>query len=220
MNDIKAALKGDTKQEFSNAHKLRIEPQNYIKGEWYTLTISPPYFQYTVDAFGSFAEWKKQKRQYDYEIFHKIACFFNDLETSNICKVHLYGEYSPQGRYHFHGKVTILNRVDFVSFILRKLCSWGIVEVDTITDPQIWEDYYKKSHITMIEDGYEDIAYYTNIHDEPEQPEEIKVIKEIFRQEAIQQKAAEFKLPKLEIVDTRPKAKAKKYVPKKVKIDN
>lgn len=211
--ELKEQFKGNAK--ISKAHQFKIKAHEYDPTKYYTITISPEPYKRSIADVGNWEEWIEYKDAFDKDIYYAVAGFFNKEIVSRAVKVELYGEFSGMGRYHLHGRIQVFNAMFFVSAIIPKLMTFGIIEIDTIADPQIWKDYITKTTSRMIEDGYEHLAYFTNIH---EDTEEVQAIKQVLRdapESPKQQKVTTF------LCDTRPKAKAKeKKEPKRIKINN
>lgn len=61
----------------------------------------------------------------------------------------LYIELSPKGRIHGHGYIWIENPYEFVLNDISKIESYMNIDIDDITDEEIWYDYCTKQlHIT------------------------------------------------------------------------
>lgn len=205
--ELKEQFKGNAK--ISKAHQFKIKAHEYDPTKYYTITISPEPYKRSIADVGNWEEWIEYKDAFDKDIYFAVAGFFNKEIVSRAVKVELYGEFSGMGRYHLHGRIQVFNAMFFVSAIIAKLMTFGIIEIDTIADPQIWKEYMTKTTSRMIEDGYEHLAYFTNIHEESE---ETQAIKQAIREAP---ESPKIKGPTMFIEDTRQRHK-NKGKPKKI----
>lgn len=65
------------------------------------------------------------------------------------CEYELYPELSKKGRWHYHGKLKILDPFHFHLTIIPKLLDKVILEIDIINDIEEWERYIKKDREVM-----------------------------------------------------------------------
>lgn len=79
----------------------------------------------------------------------KVVNFF-DMVNEIVCAVKgcgitMYPEVSKRGRVHFHGYITVTDKMLFYMHDVNHLALHGNFEVDTIGDPLIWDLYINKN---------------------------------------------------------------------------
>lgn len=68
----------------------------------------------------------------------------------SIAELVLYPEYSPIGRLHYHGYITIMDKYGFYSKDIHMIKKYGSFELDTIEHPNKWIKYCEKNNDMMI----------------------------------------------------------------------
>lgn len=77
---------------------------------------------------------------------HDIEKRMSELHN---CEYELVHEISRQGRWHFHGYISIKNVMLFYLYDLPKIKHIGTFEIDTIGDVTKWHDYVYKQSVIM-----------------------------------------------------------------------
>lgn len=114
---------------FSDAGSVIVSPETVSVTEWYTITINPE-----TQLFG------------DPDRFMLVSSYvYGKLKNINHIECYLYPEISGKGRIHFHGKIKIIDVIDFYLYGVYKLMLIGHIEIDTIKDVKVWDTYMTKS---------------------------------------------------------------------------
>jgi len=71
---------------------------------------------------------------------HMVSIFY----SLNYCTIKVNSEFGAYGRWHFHGCIMLTDVMKFYIYDLPKLRKHGALEIDTIEDPDKWEDYCDK----------------------------------------------------------------------------
>lgn len=87
---------------------------------------------------------------------HKhVIAFYDELKEMLIklrgCSIMLVVELSVRARLHFHGYITITNKMLFYFHDLNIINSYGNACIEPITDPTIWDLYIYKNRDMMSE---------------------------------------------------------------------
>lgn len=72
---------------------------------------------------------------------HKKAL---NVIIKDTCHLELMLEISPSGRLHFHGYITLFDKISFYSDIIHNLMKKYMIEIDIINDPCVWNNYIVK----------------------------------------------------------------------------
>lgn len=87
----------------------------------------------------------------------KVIIFFDQvkdiLHNLKGCGITMFPEFSKRGRLHFHGYLTIKNKVLFYAHDVNYLQLHGNYEIDYITDPLLWDLYIHKN-AEMMDDYF------------------------------------------------------------------
>lgn len=86
-----------------------------------------------------------------------IADLLKLFRPDKSCGGHVYLECSPHGRLHFHGHIYILNIYEFYTYMIPKIEDKYTMEIDTIKDEKVWDDYIMKQQLIipkMYRGGY------------------------------------------------------------------
>lgn len=67
--------------------------------------------------------------------------------TKDSCHLELYIETSPVGRLHYHGYITLYNKIDFYINCIHELLKHFHIEIDTLTEDNKWETYITKQQL-------------------------------------------------------------------------
>lgn len=67
----------------------------------------------------------------------------------SIAELVLYPEYSPIGRLHYHGYITIMDKYGFYSNDIHMIKKYGSFELDSIAHPDKWMTYCTKNKDMM-----------------------------------------------------------------------
>jgi len=114
--------------------------------EWYAITINP------CDKYQHFRDP------------NRIGKFLNTLEDllfhTGVYKYKLWVELSPKGRLHLHGKIKIINKVNFYTNVVNYLTTRATVVIKTLEYEQEWfiycnkqwelHDYIRDNHYTSM----------------------------------------------------------------------
>lgn len=107
----KKEWKGENEQ-----HKL-VDPENASLHQIYSFSANPiDQPLYDSPEVNPFRDW-----------WHGQVAFFKSLK---FCYVKLYCEYSPKGRWHFHGFLRLADRLKFYVFDVPKIKLFYSVEMD------------------------------------------------------------------------------------------
>jgi len=118
---------------FNDAGSVIVSPETVSVTTWYTLTINPE-----IQLFG------------DPDRFMLVSSYvYGALKKINHITCQLYPEISGKGRIHFHGRIRIHDITDFFIYGVYKLFNIGHIEIDTISDSEVWEKYITKSKSYM-----------------------------------------------------------------------
>lgn len=120
----------------NNPHKLP-SPEDIDIELPYTFTFNPcdgRQYYYDADRVETFMEYWRT-------LFDSM---FDDIEID----VHL--EVSKLGRLHFHGIIKFKNLLNFYLKDIIKLKNEGTLEIDTIEDGEVWEEYCTKQKLLNI----------------------------------------------------------------------
>jgi len=81
--------------------------------------------------------------------FHKCL----RLKLTSICRNHVYlqlrTEISSNGRLHFHGYVTVRERLNLYLYVIPRLEDIATVVIKTMTDAMEWDNYCQKQGISQ-----------------------------------------------------------------------
>lgn len=73
--------------------------------------------------------------------YNHMSSIFYSL---NYCTIKVNSEFGAYGRWHFHGCIMLKDVLKFYVYDLPKLKKHGALEIDTIQDPETWEEYCDK----------------------------------------------------------------------------
>lgn len=99
---------------------------------WYSITLNPPdskqFYKTPVGReFTFLTYWHDQ--------LYKLKTY---------ARFELYVEVSLRGRLHFHGLIQSKDTLNFHLYGVKLLESFGVYEIDTISDMDHWKKYYMK----------------------------------------------------------------------------
>jgi len=76
------------------------------------------------------------------------ATYYNHAKhlfySLNYCDIRVNSEFGAYGRWHFHGCIVLKDVLKFYVYDLPKLKKNGALEIDTIDNPDEWEEYCDK----------------------------------------------------------------------------
>ncbi len=101
-----------------------------VTQEVYTFNISPS------------KQFKKDRLQE--QIHHLVKILSYHKYNKHIFNAHLYPELSPFGRFHWHGRIQILEPLEFYLLIVPKLLERATVVIKPIEHNDIWHTYETK----------------------------------------------------------------------------
>lgn len=134
MNRTEGLSKG-----FQKTYKLDVlSPEVIEQNVFYTFSFNPkvqPVRHKAGFKCSAFTEWQNDVLR----TFRKSTNAMYDLNL----------ELSRAGRLHYHGKIKILNIINFYIQDLPHLADEGVIEIDTIKDSEVWEKYCHKQELLM-----------------------------------------------------------------------
>lgn len=114
---------------------IMLKPEEVVLGTEYAFTLNPV-AQPQIGKLNSFKEW--------YDLFEHV---FRDCCIAS--EYRLYIEISPMGRFHFHGKIKIINIMNFYIYDVKTLTNDSTCVIKVMEDPDEWETYYLKQQQFM-----------------------------------------------------------------------
>lgn len=106
-------------------------------GKKYTITIAPD------DSHQYFEVPKRDGRLLKFISWARIYIYKAFLNN----EYELFTEVSPRGRLHFHGTIKFKSNehlLDFYIYTIPHLLKSNQIEIDTIKDPKVWDEYKRK----------------------------------------------------------------------------
>jgi len=113
-------------------HKHIMVPfESLIRDEWYAITINP---------CDKMQMWHSLNREG--ECMMQLSKILNN--SKNIYTYELYPEYSPKGRFHWHGRIKIHNKIIFYSSSIPHILKYSKIVIKDITSNIEWSEYCMK----------------------------------------------------------------------------
>ena len=114
--------------------------QMHPNGELLSITIN------TKDSL-QYTQYQTVRR-----ITYATRVYYNIVQLlKQIGEVSLYPEISKTGRLHYHGTIKLVDSFEFYIHIIPLIKEVANMDIDTIADPEIWEQYYTKDRLIMLE---------------------------------------------------------------------
>lgn len=125
------------------------EKQHIVSPETIKLDV---YYSITICPDDSRQFWKNEVRDMKVHGEYRNYIFSNyDISEYHVV---LYQELSRTGRIHYHGKIKFLTMNSIHKFYLKQihiLQEYNIIEIDTIKDDKVWEEYITKyNHLRCL----------------------------------------------------------------------
>jgi len=105
--------------------------EDLIEGQRYAVTINP------IDKFQYFAA---QQRVNNCAVALDTILFYNNA------KYKLYPELSSKGRFHLHGYITVMNKIEFYLFSVPYMLSRCTIVIKELKDEDKWDEYIHKQN--------------------------------------------------------------------------
>jgi hypothetical protein len=120
-------------KQYTKSGNQGVKLEDMEIGQTYAITINPasqPENKHSVLPWRNLCMW---------------LCHYKDwlIQFQDGVELVLYLEVSPTGRYHFHGKLVLLDYNDYINF-LEIMNKQHHYEIDTIKDMDVWDLYIKK----------------------------------------------------------------------------
>lgn len=148
-NAFKDATDPDEKYEKADVKFLKIPaPEKLIPDIDYAFTYSP-----LTDCYNAL----EPKYQRDFIKEHKT-----NFDNCFSCDIFVSTEFSVKGAFHFHGIIRIHKGKEHLFYLkdVRRLCSYGNMCIESITDREEWDKYCKKNRHLMEQLQWPEIDIY------------------------------------------------------------
>lgn len=132
--------------EYYKKRNILIDFEDLIKDQWYAITINP------CDKYQHFKVLNRIGTCL--EDLNKVFMFYKGIDYE------MYPELSSKGRFHWHGKIKIKDKVHFYTTIIPYLISKCTITLKEIGKEEDWEDYCTKQKEFH---DYIEIMHYTNV---------------------------------------------------------
>lgn len=155
------------KQCFKNAFKDVSDPdEKYGKVEVKELQIPAPEklqadidyaFTYSPCPTSECVNPLEKKQQLDFIKEHKT-----NFDNCFSCDIFVSTEFSVKGAFHFHGIIRIHKGKEHLFYLkdVRRLCAYGNMCIEPITDREKWDNYCKKCRHLMVQLEWPEIDLY------------------------------------------------------------